>query len=77
MASVQKEAPPLTHVENEAFLRMIRDARQRLGNEVPEKVEIVFDNVSAEAKMPFSGRALPTLPNAIVNGGKVMLSFWQ
>jgi hypothetical protein len=48
-----------------------------LGNEVPEKVEIVFDSVSVEAKMPFSLRALPTLPNAIVNGGKVMVSFWQ
>lgn len=43
----------------------------RLEGEAPEKVDIVFDRVSVEAKVPLGRRTVPTLPNAIVNGAKV------
>ncbi|TVU11151.1 hypothetical protein EJB05_44718, partial [Eragrostis curvula] len=54
MASASKEVPPLTHAENEEFLRMLRDARQRLGHEAPE-VEILFDGITVEAEIRVNG----------------------
>ncbi|WVZ64109.1 hypothetical protein U9M48_013676 [Paspalum notatum var. saurae] len=45
----------------------------RLGCEAPEKVEIVFDGVSVEAVVPVGRQAMPTLPNAIINGGKAIV----
>jgi hypothetical protein len=45
----------------------------RLGCQAPE-VEIVFDRVSIEAVVPVGRRTMPTLPNAIINGGKVTTS---
>jgi hypothetical protein len=36
----------------------------------------VFEGVSVEAEMPFGRRALPTLPNAVINGGKVLIDLW-
>ncbi|KAF8650092.1 hypothetical protein HU200_064066 [Digitaria exilis] len=45
-----------------------------MGCETPEKVEIVFEGISVEAEMPFGRRELPSLPNAVINGAKVMVS---
>ncbi|XP_004956470.1 ABC transporter G family member 45 isoform X2 [Setaria italica] len=74
MAAVAREqAPPLTHAENEEFLRMLRDARQWLGREAPEKVEVVFEDVSVQAEEHVGRRALPTLPNAVFNGAKAIV----
>ncbi|XP_039810992.1 ABC transporter G family member 43-like [Panicum virgatum] len=69
-AIVREEAPPLTHAENEEFLRVLRDVRQWVGREPPEKVEVVFDGVSVEAEERVGRRALPTLPNAVFNAVK-------
>ncbi|TVU11154.1 hypothetical protein EJB05_44721 [Eragrostis curvula] len=74
MASVREEEPPLTHAENEEFLRMLRKAGRRMGREDPQKVEIVFEDVSVEAELPAGERLPPTLPNAMVNGVKIAAS---
>ncbi|OQU89275.1 hypothetical protein SORBI_3002G168200 [Sorghum bicolor] len=76
MASVGKEDPPLTQAENEEFLRILRDVRQRMRHEAPppEKVEVVFDGLSVEAEERAAGRrALPTLPNAFLNGAQAIV----
>ncbi|KAG2642464.1 hypothetical protein PVAP13_2KG271820 [Panicum virgatum] len=72
-AIVHEEAPPLTHAENEEFLRVLRDVRQWVGREPPEKVEVVFDGVSVEAEERVGRRALPTLPNAVFNAVKAIV----
>ncbi|KAG2642470.1 hypothetical protein PVAP13_2KG271940 [Panicum virgatum] len=72
-AIVREEAPPLTHAENEEFLRVLRDVRQWVGREPPEKVEVVFDGVSVEAEERVGRRALPTLPNAVFNAVKAIV----
>jgi hypothetical protein len=42
----------------------------------PEKVEVVFDGLSVEAEERAAGRrALPTLPNAFLNGAQVYYSY--
>ncbi|KAF8712055.1 hypothetical protein HU200_028888 [Digitaria exilis] len=50
--------------------------KSRLGSEAPEKVETVFEGISVEAEMHVGRRELPSLPNAIINGAKVMVSVW-
>jgi hypothetical protein len=50
---------------------------RRMGHEAPpEKVEVVFDGLSVEAEeRAASCRALPTLPNAFLNGAQVYYSY--
>nr|CAB3453022.1 unnamed protein product [Digitaria exilis] len=71
---MREDAPPLTLEENEEFLRILRDVRQWAGHEAPEKVEVVFDNMSVEVEERVGRRALLTLPNAVFNGAKVCYS---
>ncbi|KAJ6851228.1 ABC transporter G family member 45-like isoform X4 [Iris pallida] len=56
----------LTHADNEEFLRRLRDRKMSLGIEDP-KVEVRFEDLTVEADMHVGRRALPTLPNTVIN----------
>ncbi|KAJ1418856.1 P-loop containing nucleoside triphosphate hydrolase [Sesbania bispinosa] len=52
--------------DNEKFLRGLRNRVDRVGIEIP-KIEVRYENVSAEGDVRVGSRALPTLLNVILN----------
>ncbi|KAJ3692680.1 hypothetical protein LUZ60_011775 [Juncus effusus] len=59
--------PPLTHADNEEFLKMLRERKERLGVQAI-KVEVKFENLTVEAETQAGKRALPTLLNSTIRG---------
>ncbi|KAJ4705161.1 Pleiotropic drug resistance ABC transporter [Melia azedarach] len=52
--------------DNEKFLRRLRDRTDRVGIEVP-KIEVRYEHLSVEGDVHIGTRALPTLPNVVLN----------
>ncbi|XP_078170470.1 ABC transporter G family member 45-like isoform X2 [Carex rostrata] len=63
-----RDEPPLTHADNEEFLRMLRERNQRMCGDEATQVEVRFENLTVEAEMQTGRQALPTLLNATLNG---------
>ncbi|XP_038973873.1 ABC transporter G family member 45-like [Phoenix dactylifera] len=68
------EEAPLTHADNEEFLRILRDRMIELGIQLP-KMEVRFENLFVEASMHTGRHALPTLFNAVINSVQEMMGF--
>ncbi|XP_044473463.1 ABC transporter G family member 34-like isoform X2 [Mangifera indica] len=56
----------LIEVDNEKFLNRLRNRTDRVGVEIP-KIEVRFENLSVEGDVHVGSRALPTLPNSVIN----------
>ncbi|XP_044505622.1 ABC transporter G family member 39-like isoform X2 [Mangifera indica] len=56
----------LIEVDNENFLRKLRNRIDRVGIEIP-KIEVRYEHLSIEGNVHFGSRALPTLPNSVIN----------
>ncbi|KAJ4705159.1 Pleiotropic drug resistance ABC transporter [Melia azedarach] len=52
--------------DNEKFLRRLRDRTNRVGIEVPN-IEVRYEHLSVEGDVHIGTRALPTLPNIVLN----------
>ncbi|KAL2653873.1 hypothetical protein R1flu_022001 [Riccia fluitans] len=52
--------------DNEKFLKQMRSRLDKVGLELP-RTEVRYENYSVEAEAHMDGRALPTLPNALIN----------
>ncbi|KAL3694991.1 hypothetical protein R1sor_008642 [Riccia sorocarpa] len=56
--------------DNEMFLRKLRSRLDKVGLRLPT-VEVRYENYSVEGETLTGGRALPTLPNALINSVEV------
>ncbi|KAJ0028865.1 hypothetical protein Pint_35967 [Pistacia integerrima] len=56
----------LIEVDNENFLRRLRNRTDRVGIEIP-KIEVRYEHLSVEGDVHVGSRALPTLPNSVIN----------
>ncbi|KAI3912461.1 hypothetical protein MKW92_019912 [Papaver armeniacum] len=60
--------------DNDSFLRRCRHRLDRVGIEIP-KVEVRFEHLSVQGDTYVGSRALPTLPNSILNALEAILGF--
>ncbi|KAL3686206.1 hypothetical protein R1sor_004228 [Riccia sorocarpa] len=58
--------------DNEMFLRKLRSRLDKVGLRLPT-VEVRYENYSVEGETLTGGRALPTLPNALINSVETIL----
>ncbi|MCO5606348.1 hypothetical protein L7F22_060536 [Adiantum nelumboides] len=54
--------------DNERFLLKLRDRLDKVGIELP-KIEVRLEHLAVEAEVHVGNRALPTLPNFMINSG--------
>ncbi|KAH9738357.1 ABC transporter G family member 34 [Citrus sinensis] len=56
----------LVEEDNDKFLRKLRERIDRVGIDIP-KIEIRYEHLNIQGEVHIGSRAIPTLPNAVVN----------
>ncbi|KAH9674753.1 ABC transporter G family member 34 [Citrus sinensis] len=56
----------LVEEDNDKFLRKLRERIDRVGIDIP-KIEIRYEHLNVQGEVHIGSRAIPTLPNAVIN----------